>query len=191
MLFQSSENQIRRERRKSFAKLLVQLMFVMTSLAFVCGAPDASGKEAINATLPDSSEAPLKFKREKIQLGNVKIEVEIADTPELASRGLMFRKSLPKNGGMLFIFEAERPLGFWMKNTYIDLDIGYFDKNLKLIEVIPMNATSKAQLEFPSYPSRRPAQFALEMNSGWFARNKIKEGDALKFLSRGFKSRDN
>ncbi len=141
----------------------------------------------------DSMQAPepeFVFKKDKIKLGKKVVEVEIADTAELTARGLMFRESLEKDKGMLFIFDKEGPLSFWMKNTFIDLDIAYFDKNKKLIDIQSMKATSKAQLQFPSYPSRGPAQYALEMNLGWFARNHISKGAHFEFLSRRQKSRD-
>ena len=84
----------------------------------------------------------------------------------------MYRNSLPKDEGMLFIFDEERTLSFWMKNTYIDLAIAYFDKNQKIVDIQEMKATNSLMLEEPpSYPSAKPALYALEMNSGWFKKN--------------------
>jgi uncharacterized membrane protein (UPF0127 family) len=96
----------------------------------------------------------------------------------------MFRKSMPENDGMLFIFSQEDTRYFWMKNTYIDLSIGYFDKEKALIDIQEMKATSMMETRPPSYPSAKPAMYALEMNKGWFAKNKVKLGEKFQFSSR-------
>ncbi len=170
-------------RYKFFFRIVILLSLIPCFL-------NAQSPPATKTVAPYKEEGKFNFRKEKILVGKNEISVEIADTPELGARGLMFREKLAANEGMLFEFPDERPLAFWMKNTFIDLDIGYFDKNQKLIEVLAMKATSKAQLDHPSYPSQKPAKYALEMNVGWFAKNKVKEGDTFKFLSRGFKSRD-
>ncbi|MFN8846154.1 MAG: DUF192 domain-containing protein, partial [Bdellovibrionales bacterium] len=69
---------------------------------------------------------------------------------------------------------------FWMKNTWIDLSIGYFDKNRILKEVIDMKSTSELEVSPPTYPSQHKAQYALEMTKGWFEKNKIKIGDKFE-----------
>lgn len=109
-----------------------------------------------------------------------KIKVELAQTPNQHERGLMFRKTLPQDQGMLFIFEEEMIRSFWMKNTIIDLSIGYFNKDKKLIDIQEMKSTTMMQVDLPSYPSRGPAQYALEMPAGWFTKNKIEVGAILK-----------
>lgn len=119
----------------------------------------------------------IQFEKRQIRMGQVKIVVEIADNDERRSRGLMFRESLPKDQGMLFLFEAEQLLSFWMKNTRIPLSIGFFDRNRVLLEVVEMEPMrSVIQKEIPQYRSRQPAQYALEMNKGWFASNHILPG---------------
>lgn len=123
-----------------------------------------------------------KFKKERIKIAGKVISVEIAESEEQHELGLMYRKSLGKNDGMLFIFPIEKPLYFWMKNTFIDLSIGYFDKNAVLIKIQEMKATSVMESAPPSYPSTKAAKFALEMNKGWFAKNEIKIGAKIKFL---------
>lgn len=110
-----------------------------------------------------------------------KITVELAETDEQRTQGLMHRKSLPKNQGMLFVFEQEQTLSFWMKNTFIDLSIGFFDQNKKLVDIKEMSATSVLQQNFPSYESSKPAKYALEMNKRWFDKNKIKLGSQFIF----------
>ena len=130
----------------------------------------------------------LKFKKQKIELMQKKnkkiITVEIAEAPEQHAQGLMFRKKLKNNEGMLFIFNEELVREFWMKNTLINLDIGYFDKNKKLIDIQQMKAvTSIMQTDLPTYPSKQPAMYALEMQQAWFKKNKFTEGTEFKIIS--------
>ena len=119
----------------------------------------------------------ITFDRRMIQLGNVKMVVEVADTDERRSEGLMHRRSLAKNEGMMFLFSKEQVLSFWMKNTFIPLSIAFFDKNRTLIEIVDMEPSkSVLEREIPQYRSSRPALYALEANKGWFRENKVSVG---------------
>ena len=104
---------------------------------------------------------------------------EIADDSDLREHGLMFREKLADNTGMLFIFENEQPLNFWMKNTLIPLSIGFFSKAKKLIDIQEMVPAVMGDQDPQHYPSSGPAMYALEMPKGWFARNKIARGATL------------
>jgi hypothetical protein len=122
---------------------------------------------------------PVKFEKEKIQIGTKKITVEMAKSRAQHEYGLMFREKLATDSGMLFIFDEEIPLSFWMKNTYIDLSIAYIGKDKKIVDILEMKSTTSIQTDYPSYPSAKPAMYALEMNKGWFTKNHIKIGDLL------------
>lgn len=136
----------------------------------------------LSLSLLANSSRPI-FSKQRIQVGSKTISVEVAKTPEETAYGLMFKRKLGENEGMLFIFSKEQPLSFWMKNTFVDLSIAYFDAHHTLIEIIDMKAAqSELQSHFESYPSSKPAQYALEMNKGWFKKNNIKTGDKLKIL---------
>ncbi|MGZ3773715.1 MAG: DUF192 domain-containing protein [Bdellovibrio sp.] len=131
--------------------------------------------------VPFFSFATEQFSKKNVTLANKKLVVEVAETLAQQEQGLMFRGKLGENDGMLFVFKNEETRFFWMKNTQIDLSIAYFDKNGILFDIQEMKSgagISDAQL--PSYPSSRPAKYALEMNKGWFERNKIKKGSKLK-----------
>jgi uncharacterized membrane protein (UPF0127 family) len=130
---------------------------------------------------PDEA-AKLKFLSGKIRLGAKTLSVELADNHERQEQGLMFREKLSADGGMLFIFSAEEPLAFWMKNTVIPLSIGYFDHDKKLVRIIEMEPAIAGEKNPKSYPSGAPAMYALEMSKGWFARNKIAIGAKFSFL---------
>ncbi|MFM6930036.1 MAG: DUF192 domain-containing protein [Bdellovibrio sp.] len=128
-----------------------------------------------------SFSAEKNFPTKKIKVGNKTLVVEVASTGEQQERGLMFRSSLGESEGMLFIFSNEETRFFWMKNTLIDLSIAYFNKNGILIDIQEMKSgKGMADTDLPSYASAQPAKYALEMNKGWFDKNKIKLGSKLK-----------
>ena len=162
---------------KSNALLLSVFLVLFTSLVY----SDANAQRA--PTAPSTVPA-LKFETKKIKLGGKTLTVEIADSPEKRERGLMFRTKLADGDGMLFVFDDERTLSFWMMNTLIPLAIGYFDKNKKLIDVQEM-VPAVAGERFPAtYPSKGPAMYALETPKGWFARNNVKPGVTFTFLPK-------
>jgi uncharacterized membrane protein (UPF0127 family) len=105
----------------------------------------------------------------------VPLAVEIARTDAERGRGLMFRKTLAADSGMLFVFEREQPLSFWMKSTYIPLSIAFIDKYGIIREMYDMKPLD----ETLSYPSRYMSMYALEVNRGWFARRNIAVGSRI------------
>lgn len=128
----------------------------------------------------------INFSKKNIEVWDKKntavLSVEIAETDKQHAHGLMFREKLNNNEGMLFVFNDEQVREFWMKNTLIDLDIGYFNKKMELIDIKQMKAvTSIMQTDLPAYPSKSPAMYALEVTKGWFRKNKIGEGAKFKF----------
>ncbi len=107
--------------------------------------------------------------------------VDLAVSREEQARGLMFVESMPANRGMLFIFPGEAPRSFWMKNTRIPLDILYFDSDLALVSLW-QNVRPCAADPCPSYPSRAPARYVLELNAGMAASLGVERGDQLELL---------
>ncbi len=103
-----------------------------------------------------------------------KVYVEIARTEQEKARGLMFRQKLGENEGMLFVFEQEELLSFWMKNTFLPLSIAFIDRQGKIIDIQDMEPFS-----LNTHRSAKPAQYALEVNKGWFGKNGIKVGDVV------------
>jgi uncharacterized protein len=127
--------------------------------------------------------ADLAFEKIAIKVGGASAKVGLADTDEKREHGLMFVKSMPADEGMLFVFEDEQPRAFWMKNTLIPLSIAFFDKNGVVIDIQEMKpAESLIVRQPPTYPSAGPAQFALEMNTGWFAAKHLKKGARLQLV---------
>ena len=118
-----------------------------------------------------------RLKQIKIELGAHSLMVEIAATEKERQRGLMFRKQLAANAGMLFVFPYPRQANFWMKNTLIPLDIGYFRSNKRMLEYMTMLPDDGAK----TYTSSKAILYALETNAGWFSNRQIPKGALLKF----------
>lgn len=125
-----------------------------------------------------------KSKTKKIKISGHEIKVEIAKTDEERSRGLMRRRQLDQNSGMLFIFDKDKLLSFWMKNTFIPLSIAFMSSNCTIVDIQKMYPHSLLIKDLPTYTSKKPAKYALEVNQGWFSKNKIKVGDKLNCKNR-------
>ncbi len=110
-----------------------------------------------------------------LTLKEKKIRVEVARTEGEKAKGLMFREKLGKNEGMLFVFEREETLSFWMKNTRIPLSIAFIAKDGKIVDIQDMEP-----FDLRFHASSRPAQYALEVNQGWFKKNRIEVGEEVK-----------
>jgi len=108
----------------------------------------------------------------------VRVAVEVADTPASRAKGLMDRSVLPPEAGMLFVFEREGPMSFWMKDTFIALDMIFIDGGRKVIGVL---ADVPPRTESSRSPGR-PSQFVVEVNAGFAARAGIVEGTTVEFL---------
>ena len=108
------------------------------------------------------------------------IDLELALTPQEISTGLMFRPSLPDNRGMVFLFEAPRVPGFWMKNTLIPLDLVFLDESGTVVDVIA-DVPPCAADPCPNYPPSSPASAVLEINAGAAATHGVEVGTTLRF----------
>lgn len=108
--------------------------------------------------------------------GPKRFTVELADTPEARAKGLMFRRSMPPDHGMLFDFEVEQPVAFWMKNTPLPLDMLFIDAR-GVIARIEADATPYSETPIPS---GRPVRAVLELNAGTAARLGIAPGARVR-----------
>jgi uncharacterized membrane protein (UPF0127 family) len=104
----------------------------------------------------------------------VEVRVEIADGLFERARGLMYRKELGEDRGMLFVFPREQPLTFWMKNTRIPLSIAYIDSKGRIADILDMKPLDDKP---PHYVSSVPVQYALEVNQGFFEERGVRVGD--------------
>ncbi len=110
-----------------------------------------------------------------IKMGSQTVRMQIAALPAELQKGLMFRQTMGEDEGMLFVFTSAQQQGFWMRNTTLPLDIGYFSPSGELKEIYPMYPLD----ERPVTSRGRDIQFCLEMNQGWFKRHDVKPGDKL------------
>jgi hypothetical protein len=122
------------------------------------------------------------YKLEKIYIsvGKTTLLVEVADSEPKRRYGLMNRKSLGADEGMLFVFPEPALQSFWMKNTLIPLDLGYFTAEGVLTETFTMEPNQTTEV----YNSASKVVYALEVNAGYFKKNNIRKGDRLVLEKR-------
>jgi len=124
------------------------------------------------------AEPPFKKEGELTFLKNQeKLTIEIADNEAETTQGLMYRRSMPDSCGMVFIFPDSQPRSFWMKNTYIPLDIVFLDESKKIV-TIQANTTPFSEAQVESYDK---AKYVLEVNAGYCKRKGIEKGDVVKW----------
>jgi hypothetical protein len=111
--------------------------------------------------------------------GMHRIHAEVADRMESRMQGLMYRKEMAWNAGMVFVFEENATHCMWMKNTLIPLSVAFVDESGTIINIADMQPHSEQ-----SHCAARPARYALEMNKGWFAQRGIKPGAKLRGLEK-------
>ena len=111
-----------------------------------------------------------------IQVDDINARVELIYTSEARRKGLMRRQQLDRDEGMLFVFPREKVLEMWMLNVQIPLDVGFFDRNGRLLGWRSMGVDGGTAI----YASTAPALYALEMNQGWFERYPIAPGAQLR-----------
>lgn len=153
-------------------KLLILLSF---TIAFVSCKNDENKKvKTVEFKFTKEGELTL-FKASGDEV--VTLDVEFAETNYERETGLMHRTSMEENQGMLFIFSAEFPRNFYMKNTYIPLDIIYLDQNKKIVSfqenAVPLNEVG--------LPSEIPAMYVLEVNAGLAEKWLLEIGDFISF----------
>lgn len=107
------------------------------------------------------------------------IQAEVADSFGTRMQGLMFRKSMDTNAGMLFVFDDTSVHCMWMKNTLIPLAVAFIDETGKIVNILEMQPHDET-----SRCAAGPARYALEMNKGWFAQRGIKAGTRLRGLEK-------
>ncbi len=107
-----------------------------------------------------------------------KLTAEVAANDDTRTMGLMHRRMLPENRGMLFVFPQPALQSFWMMNTHVALSIAFIDERGIIVNIADMKP-----LTTDPHPSAKPAKYALEMNQGWFAKRSIKAGARIDGLA--------
>ncbi len=110
----------------------------------------------------------------RLQAGMHLINAQVAQTPQSQQIGLMHRRSMPSNEGMLFVFGQAQIQCFWMKNTLIPLSAAFVREDGTIVNIADMTPLSEV-----THCSKEPVRFVLEMNQGWFAQRRIQPGQRL------------
>ncbi len=118
----------------------------------------------------------------QIKLGEETIELEVAKTPEQQQMGLMYRQSLEKNRGMIFLFEQLRPVKFWMKNVKISLDMIFLTNGT--VKAVLINVPPCSVDPCPTYGPENLVNQVIELRGGRAEELGIKPGDKLKIEFR-------
>jgi uncharacterized protein len=132
---------------------------------------------AICIALPQHAQAQdqaQKLPTVTLSAGMHVIQAMVAQTPDERGTGLMFRKEMGNNEGMLFIFEQASTQCFWMKNTLLPLSAAFVRDDGSIVNIEDMKPQS-----LDSHCSKEPVRFVLEMHQGWFAKKGLKPGSKL------------
>ena len=140
---------------------------VLTLLLAVVACADAKGHEA-----PVSPRVVI----ETAAGARLPVNVEVARTDAERARGLMFRRALAPDAGMIFLFEESAEHGFWMQNTLIPLDMIFIDDGGRIVGIVERAAPLTTTLRTVGVPSR----YVLEVNGGWSASHGVARGDRVR-----------
>ena len=160
----------RSDRKSASGRLpyaVVCLLFILLVVAFYYTRSTTEGKELY-----------------QLKVAGKVITVELARTPSERGLGLMYRRQLPEDYGMLFVFPEEDYLTFWMKNTHIPLSIAFISTEGTITQIESMEP-----LSLSSHDSKEKAKYALEMLEGWFERHNVKVGDKVELPPERVSSR--
>ena len=168
-----------------FWKIVVVLALLLTGCSDPQADPDTGSQKTPQATgttadKVETTSGPSGLRTLVIDASGGKkvgVRVEVADDLAEQAKGLMDRTTLGENRGMLFVYPEERELSFWMKNTLIPLSIAFIDSERRIIDIQDMKPLDD---EPPSYVSAEPAQYALEVNQGFFEERGVKVGDSVE-----------
>ena len=126
-------------------------------------------------TQPREGVPQLDLPRLQLQAGLHLITVQVASTPAQRNTGLMWRRTMPANEGMWFVFETPAIQCFWMKNTFLPLTAAFVADDGRIVNLVDMQPLSER-----SHCSAEPVRFVLEMHQGWFSQRGIEAGQRLR-----------
>ncbi|WP_240648080.1 DUF192 domain-containing protein [Pararobbsia silviterrae] len=160
------------------ARRTALLAAVAATLAGAFGA-SAAAAQPLTPEMPANFKKKGEFPSVTLTVNSIKIAAEVAATQPDREQGLMFRASLGKNEGMLFVFDEIAYHCFWMKNTEIPLSIAYITDNGTITDIQEMAAETE-----DNHCPTQGGKYAIEMAKGWFTANGIKPGMQMQGLPR-------
>lgn len=163
----------------------ILVLVILTLGAQGCGgkaaSPESTRESTVETSQPQKPKSSDEFRRNPLKsIRSVTLSVQghrikayVADDREKEAEGLMFvtASELGEDDGMIFVFDEPSQQKFWMKNTIIPLDIAYLKPDGEIVNILTMKPLDESE-----YPSAGPAQYAVEMNAGWFERHQVKAG---------------
>ena len=158
-------------KRKWIAAVMVGLMLQ----SYSCN--EQKEQKVLTREVTFKKEGELILKQQETDSVLVKLDIEFAESDYETQTGLMYRKSMLDNRGMLFIFEREEPKYFYMKNTEFSLDIIYLNSKKEVVSI----AKNAKPFNTSSLPSEGPAQYVLEVNAGLSDQWGLKAGDVMEY----------
>lgn len=179
-------------RQKKIGAILIVIFVAAAMYYFIDRYADKDEKQTTTESISDHKdidnngvenagefvkEGELSFISAKDSSTLAKIKIELADEPAKITKGLMNRRHIPSDAGMLFIFPDYTHRSFWMKNTIIPLDIIFVDRNMRIINI---EENTRPQSEM-SVASVAPAKYVVEVNAGFASKNYLKAGDYIHF----------
>ena len=147
-------------------------LFVFTA----CSQPPAPAAVPPTAEQPSTGKPQSKLPAIKLWLGTQEVIAEQAISRPQIETGMMFRKEMAENEGMLFVFGVPMRASFWMRNTLLPLTCAYVDSEGVILEIHDMKPRDETPIEAAS----DKVQYVLEMNQGWFQRNKVSVGTVIR-----------
>lgn len=150
---------------------LMALTFSSPFLRVVC-----AGVLAV-AAVPVLADSPMPLT--ELSIGMYRIEAEVAATQDHRMVGLMQRRSMPANHGMLFVFTEQQRHCMWMRNTLLPLSVAFLDEQGRILNVEDMQPQTE-----DNHCAAKPARFALEMNLGWFKQKGLAAGTKINGVER-------
>jgi uncharacterized protein len=125
----------------------------------------------------------VEFKTWQVKVGAHPLKVELAASEPQRTQGLMYRKKLGHEDGMLFVFDDVGYHSMWMKNTLIPLSVAFLGDDGRILNILDMEPQT-----LDTHSAAGPARYAIETNKGWFAEKKIKAGDKVTGLPKPFRN---
>ncbi len=151
------------------------LRFDRRSLLPVLAAATLAAATLAAAALPAPGDA--KLPTAVLRIGSHPLKVEVAANDAQRERGLMFRKSLARDEGMLFVFQDPGYYAMWMKNTLVPLSVAFVDRAGVILNIADMEPQT-----LDTHIANGPALYAIETNKGWFAAHRVQAGDKVTGL---------
>ena len=165
---------VQKKRTSLYAK--VTLIIVVAALVIFLAISNLLKKNETDTEYMFRKDGTLTFLNDSSQV-KAKIDIQIANTEFDRELGLMFRKSMKENQGMLFIFPVDTIQTFWMRNTYIPLDMVFINSQKTIVSI----SKNTKVLSDQTYASKGPAQYVLEVNAGYCDKFNINPGDKVNW----------